>query len=172
VAARSVSLARYAVGVGGAISAAVLVIEANAIHSTLKSIHDGSPCEKANELRRVLQDLQHFPTSSELDGECQAYLKVLADCAPPPIVEASAVSDNLSAETSITEAICEEGTGGGSCLPSPSVIIERDVPGPDSSTSRGQPPVSAYSATSSFVGGDSRMQRFHGRWELHQHMNV
>lgn len=76
-AARTVRFARFA---GGALSAAVLVLEANAIHSTLKEINNGSPCDKANRIRAIAEEIKNkdLPTTSELDEECQAYLKVLA----------------------------------------------------------------------------------------------
>jgi hypothetical protein len=172
VAARTVSFARFA---GGALSAAVLVMEANAIQSKLKSIHDGSPCDKANELRRVAQEFQHFPTSSDLDRECQAYLKVLVDRPPPPpVAEASAVPDNFNVEVDIPEAICQEVTDGGyhNCASEGVIIIERDGPGSEPQLRRGQPTASASIATSSFVGRLSLMQRMHDRLERHQHMSM
>jgi hypothetical protein len=87
-AARTVRFARFA---GGALSAAVLVMEANAIHSTLKEIHKGSPCEKAGYIRAIAEEIRNedLPTTSELDEECQAYLVVLANrTLPPPEVAA------------------------------------------------------------------------------------
>jgi hypothetical protein len=164
-AARTVSLARFA---GGALSAAVLVIEANAIRATLKSMHEGSPCDKANELRRVIQEFQHFPTSSELDGECQAYLRVLND-RPPSVAEASAVPDNLPAEVDIPEAICQEVTGGYGIGAAGAVIVDRGVTGTDPPTSCGVAPAS--SATTLVVGGSSLTQRFRARLESHQHIS-
>jgi hypothetical protein len=88
-AARTVRFARFA---GGALSAAVLVMEANAIHSTLKEIHNGSPCEKANRIRAIAEEIKNkdLPTTSELDEECQAYLKVLAN-RPIQIPEVAAI---------------------------------------------------------------------------------
>lgn len=102
-AARTVRFARFA---GGALSAAVLVMEANAIHSTLQDIHNGSPCGKASHIRRISEELRNkdLPTTSELDEECQAYLKVLATLPMPP-PEVSAIEANEDVDN-IPEAEC------------------------------------------------------------------
>ena len=74
-AARTFALARFA---GGALSAAVVILEANAIHSTLKSIKAGNPCEKAQKIRRIRDGIQDLPDTANLEDECLAYLKALA----------------------------------------------------------------------------------------------
>lgn len=95
-AARTVRFARFA---GGALSAAVLVMEANAIQSTLKSIEEGNPCDKAKAIRQIAQNIKQLPTTADLDEECQAYLEVLASRpVPPPEVSAeitNAPSDDI-----------------------------------------------------------------------------
>merc|ERR1712176_346880 len=71
---------RLARGLGGALSAAILVMEANAIHSTLKRMKNGSPCEKAQRIRNILNHVNgekneedvFLPSTEALDGECQA----------------------------------------------------------------------------------------------------
>lgn len=75
-AAASMRFARFA---GGALSAAVLLMEANAIQHTLRSIREGNPCEKANTMRKILDDLENklLPSTTALDEECQAYLNVM-----------------------------------------------------------------------------------------------
>lgn len=169
-AARTVRFARFA---GGALSAAYLVLEANAIQSTLKSIHDGSPCDKADTLRRVIQEIQDFPTSSELDGECEAYLETLANLPPPPpVAEASAIPDNLPAEADIPQATCEEVTGEYQLCAPGAVVVDGDVSGVDSQGSRAQSSLSASSATPSFFGGSSLAQCFQERQELRQYMTM
>jgi hypothetical protein len=94
-AARTVRFARFA---GGALSAAVLVLEANAIHSTLKEIRNGSPCEKASRIRAIADEVKNkdLPTTTELDEECKAYLNVLASRPiPPPEVSAVQASGDM-----------------------------------------------------------------------------
>jgi hypothetical protein len=103
-AARTVRFARFA---GGALSAAVVVMEANAIHSTLKEIHDGSPCEKSKHIRAIAEEVRNedLPTTSELDEECQAYLAVLAKRPLPP-PEVAAVEATGAAFQDFPEAEC------------------------------------------------------------------
>mmetsp|Transcript_12086 Transcript_12086/g.24930 ORF Transcript_12086/g.24930 Transcript_12086/m.24930 type:complete len:851 (+) Transcript_12086:136-2688(+) len=117
-AARTVRFARFA---GGALSAAVLVMEANAIQSTVKSISQGSPCDKANRLRNCLKEIQDFPSTTDLDQECQSYLEVLASRPEPPI-EVVAESDEEDGEE-IVEAPCQQVDGGTLCAPG-AVIVE------------------------------------------------
>lgn len=81
-AARTMRFARFA---GGALSAAVLVMEANAIQSTVRSISQGSPCDKAETLRKVMNEIEDFPSTTDLDEECRAYLSALASRPPPPV---------------------------------------------------------------------------------------
>jgi len=117
-AARTVRFARFA---GGALSAAVLVMEANAIQSTVKSISQGSPCDKANRLRNCLKEIQDFPSTTDLDQECQSYLEVLASRPEPPI-EVVAESDEEDGEE-IVEAPCQQVDGGTLCAPG-AIIVE------------------------------------------------
>ena len=107
-AARTIRFARFA---GGALSAAVLVIEANSIQSTLQSINEGSPCLKAENLRKIAVEINDFPSTNQLDEECQAYLAALAlrPSLPTP------VDAKLSEESNMMElpvATCEELTIG------------------------------------------------------------
>jgi hypothetical protein len=159
-AARTVRFARFA---GGALSAAVLVMEVNTLQSTLKSMQAGSPCEKADTLRKVVQDIDQFPSTSDLERECQAYLDALANRPPPPVVvEASAVLDDLPSEAYIPEAICQQ------------VIDQNQLCAPGAvitlGSYEGQSNVSARSTglTSSFLSGSSLVQHFQERRELQQ----
>lgn len=99
--ARTVRFARFA---GGALSAAVLVLEANAVKSTLRSINEGSPCQKADTLRRVAKEIEDFASTGELDDECQSYLKVLAS-RPQSTTETIAIPDD-SPSQELPEATC------------------------------------------------------------------
>jgi len=126
-AARTVRFARFA---GGALSAAVLVMEANAIQSTVKSISQGSPCDKANRLRNCLKEIQEFPSTTDLDQECQSYLEVLASRPEPPI-EVVAESDEEDDEE-IVEAPCQQVDGGTLCAPG-AVIVENTSAQPTAS---------------------------------------
>ena len=88
-AARTIRFARFA---GGALSAAILVMEANAIQNTLKSIRAGNPCDKAGTIRKILEELEELPSTTDLDAECQAYLKALANRRVPPVEDVVAVA--------------------------------------------------------------------------------
>lgn len=103
-AARTVRFARFA---GGALSAAVLVMEANALQATLKEIHNGSPCDKARHIRAIALEVRNedLPTTSELDEECQAYLAALANRPLPP-PEVAAVEASGDAIQDFPEAEC------------------------------------------------------------------
>lgn len=121
-AARTVRFARFA---GGALSAAVLVMEANAIQSTVKSISQGSPCDKADRLRSVLKEIEDFPSTTDLDQECQSYLSVLASRPEPPI-EVVAESDDQG-DGEIIEAPCQQ-VDEGERLCAPGAVIVEDAP--------------------------------------------
>lgn len=120
-AARGLRFARFA---GGALSAAVLVMEANAIQHTLKSIEEGNPCEKAKTMRQILDEIQaaSLPSTAALDEECQTYLNAMLS-RPPPLPEVDAVAAEGQAED-LPEAECiapaEELTAAGA------VIVEGD----------------------------------------------
>ena len=119
-AARTVRFARFA---GGALSAAVLVMEANAIQSTVKSISQGSPCDKANKLREVLKEIEDFPSTSDLDHECQSYLSVLSSRPEPPIEVDAVTDDSNPGDAEIIEAPCQQVDDGRLCVPG-AVILE------------------------------------------------
>ena len=169
-AARTVRFARFA---GGALSAAVLVMEANAIQSTVRSIREGSPCDKANTLRKVLEEIGEFPSTTALDEECQAYLTALASRPEPP-AEVDAVSDDCSIHNGneILEASCQQVHDGQLCAPGATILdgtSEAQTPNNSSST-EGQPtasavPVSASSGSSFLWGSSSVFSRFQSRQE-------
>ena len=104
-AARTLRVARFA---GGALSAAIIMMEANAMKSTLASIQAGNPCETADALRDILHDLSELPSSDDLDRECQAYLTALASreqarttTASTSISTSTAVEQEVQAEEDI-----------------------------------------------------------------------
>lgn len=71
---RGLRFARFA---GGALSAAIVVLEARSIQTRLKSIMAGNPCEKAETLRKILAELEQLPDTALLDRECSRYLQVM-----------------------------------------------------------------------------------------------
>merc|ERR1719498_92987 len=125
-AARTLRFARFA---GGALSAAVLVMEANAIQSTLKEIQEGNPCDKANRIRENAKEINEgeLPTTEALDDECQAYLNALASRPDPPL-EVAAVAIDSSADD-FPEAECKMApTNGELCSPG-AVIVDGEGSG-------------------------------------------
>jgi len=170
-AARTVRFARFA---GGALSAAVLVMEANAIHSTVTSIKQGSPSEKAEKLRNVMNEIDDFPSTTDLDEECQAYLEALAS-RPEPTVEVEAVTADDIDDQSIPEAACQQVQASQLCAPG-ALIVDGDTLSCAPETGEGQQgptaaavPVSRPASTtstssSSFLRGSSNIfQRMQNR---------
>jgi len=109
-AARTLRFARFA---GGALSAAVLVMEANAIQQTLKQIQSGNPCEKADNLRKIYEEIKDLPSTESLDRECQRYLKTLAERPEPTYQDMSkALEDDdgipLAVGTPIGDIVTEK----------------------------------------------------------------
>eukprot|EP00934_Nitzschia_sp_Nitz4_P005061 Nitzschia sp. Nitz4//scaffold79_size90958//63877//66120//NITZ4_005034-RA/size90958-processed-gene-0.118-mRNA-1//-1//CDS//3329558276//5051//frame0 len=141
-AARTIRFARFA---GGALSAAVVVLEANSIQNTLKEIRDGNKCDKAEQLREIAKIMaeEDLPTTSDLDEECQAYLEVLATfpvSLPEVMAEEADDDDDISQfpqARCVAEAAIDETTATGT------PIVERSE-APSSSASM-------FSRGSSFV---------------------
>jgi len=106
-AARTIRFARFA---GGALSAAVLVMEANAIHATVKSIQAGNPCDKAEAIRKILKEIENreVPSTSDLDEECQAYLSALEGRSQPPFEPPATASTAVPVAEPVGEAIVNE----------------------------------------------------------------
>jgi len=69
--------ARFARFASGALSAAMLVFEAKCMTNTIQSIRAGNPCEKAELLRKLKDELDGFPTTRRLDEECENYLQTI-----------------------------------------------------------------------------------------------
>ena len=65
---------RFATIAGGALAGATLLLEAKNMAVTVKSIREGSPCEKANALEKIKEELPHLPPTTNLDRESAAYL--------------------------------------------------------------------------------------------------
>jgi hypothetical protein len=154
------------INIKGALSAAVLVMEANAIQSTLKSMNEGSPCDKADTLRRVKIEIDDFPSTNELDDECQAYLAVLASRPlPPPTAEVSALSDDSNINQ-LPEATCQKfAMGQDRQLCAPGTLIVDHVNDLGTPTTEGRPPAAVPISNSSFLGGSSLFQRIRSRKE-------
>lgn len=171
-AARTVRFARFA---GGALSAAVLVMEANAIQSTLKSIRHGSPCDKADALLRVIEEIDEFPSTEDLDDECQAYLDALTARPPPPVEACALADDGSNANVEIPEATWEqvEHTDVDQLSPPGAVIIDRNDSPDDLSSAAHEPQaptaVPVASPGSSFIGGSSSLfQQLQHRRDEHR----
>eukprot|EP00532_Pseudo-nitzschia_australis_P004729 CAMPEP_0168182598 /NCGR_PEP_ID=MMETSP0139_2-20121125/11979_1 /TAXON_ID=44445 /ORGANISM="Pseudo-nitzschia australis, Strain 10249 10 AB" /LENGTH=1044 /DNA_ID=CAMNT_0008103539 /DNA_START=194 /DNA_END=3328 /DNA_ORIENTATION=- len=165
-AARTVRFARFA---GGALSAAVLVMEANAIQSTLKSIVEGSHCDKADRLRQVIDNIDDFPSTSDLDDECQAYLTALA-ARPLPPVEVAAILDDAVNNDEILQAECQKVSHipDDQLCASGTVIVEEADSSYISNAEGQQEMVAAVPVTSSHtssIGGSSLFQRIQSRQE-------
>lgn len=157
-AARSLRFARFA---GGALSAAVLLMEANAMHHTLRDIQEGNPCEKAKTMRQILTELEDsaLPSSSALDEECQRYLEAMRSRPHIPEVNAE-VADCHESDFPHAECIVASAEG---MAPPGAVIIERN------DTSNLSAPVVAEAATPSLTssvmsGGSYLLQRI----QMHQ----
>ena len=71
--------ARFARFAGGALSAAILVLEAKSMSNTIQAMMDGNPCEKANTLRAIREELKVAVDTNALDRECETYLKAMDD---------------------------------------------------------------------------------------------
>lgn len=73
---RSLRFARFA---GGALAAATVVLEARSLGTTVKAIREGSPCEKAEALKKIKEEIPSLADTSELDQECESYLLYIKD---------------------------------------------------------------------------------------------
>jgi hypothetical protein len=71
--------ARFARGLGGALSAATILLEARTLTATIDQIRLGNPCEKAVALRSILKEIPAFPSTQELDEECRIYIGALSN---------------------------------------------------------------------------------------------
>ena len=72
-------MARFARFAGGALSAAILVLEAKSMTNTIQEMQSGNPCEKADRLREMKEEIAGLPKTSELDKECETYLQAMID---------------------------------------------------------------------------------------------
>eukprot|EP00529_Nitzschia_sp_RCC80_P005870 CAMPEP_0113513562 /NCGR_PEP_ID=MMETSP0014_2-20120614/39935_1 /TAXON_ID=2857 /ORGANISM="Nitzschia sp." /LENGTH=971 /DNA_ID=CAMNT_0000409987 /DNA_START=271 /DNA_END=3187 /DNA_ORIENTATION=+ /assembly_acc=CAM_ASM_000159 len=191
-AARTVRFARFA---GGALSAAVLVMEANAIQNTLSEISNGNPCHKADTLRRLAGEVEDFPTTSALDDECRAYLEAMENRPPPPtataVVAVAASDKEMGLAENIPEATCQPATQQ-LCAPGATILEGDAAPSVDHGASLEIPSAEAVTAeplsnrlssssalfssvSMSFMGGgggesggSSMFQRFQARQEFRQ----
>jgi hypothetical protein len=69
--------ARFARFAGGALSAATLLLEARALTTTMQHMANGNPCEKADTLRAIQDELLDLPCSTALERECEQYLEAM-----------------------------------------------------------------------------------------------
>jgi hypothetical protein len=71
--------ARFARFAGGTLSAAILVLEARNMSTTIQAMQSGSPCEKAERLREIRDEVSEIPDTASLDQEIESYLKAMLD---------------------------------------------------------------------------------------------
>jgi len=57
--------------VGGVLSAACVVVEGRELKKTLERISEGNPCEKAEQVRTIKEELEMLPDSSLISAECK-----------------------------------------------------------------------------------------------------
>jgi len=65
--------------IGTAFSLAMMALAARTATSTLKKIHAGNPCDKAEMLLAIDKNLASLPETSDLDDECRFFLSILSD---------------------------------------------------------------------------------------------
>ena len=63
--------ARFIPIAGGLLSAACVVVEGKELKKTVEKINEGNPCAKAEQIRTIRDELEKFPDSSLIAGECQ-----------------------------------------------------------------------------------------------------
>ena len=63
----------------GALSAASVVMEAREMKNSIKHLRDGSPCERAEELRRIEKEIGQLPTTDVVADECKKYFLLGVD---------------------------------------------------------------------------------------------
>ena len=63
--------ARFIPIAGGLLSAACVVVEGKELKKTVEKINEGNPCAKAEQIRAIRDELDKFPDSSLIAGECQ-----------------------------------------------------------------------------------------------------
>lgn len=82
---------QYAPMVGGALAAASIVVEARCMANTVQSIKDGSSCDKAQSIRRIQFFISDLPPTSDLEQECNSYLRFMEARSQEPMTEKAAV---------------------------------------------------------------------------------
>lgn len=64
----------------GALSAASVVMEAREMKNSIKHLRSGSPCERAEELRRIEKEIGLLPATDVVADECKKYFFWGVDC--------------------------------------------------------------------------------------------
>jgi len=77
-ASAAMKTARVARFAGGFLCAATIVFEVKDMHSTVKRIQAGNPCEKADMIRAIMKEVETFPDTETLYKECENYFAVMA----------------------------------------------------------------------------------------------
>jgi len=71
----AMKVAQFATIACGALSAATILLEGRNMHYTLKSLQAGSPCVKAQMLRKVKDEIVLLPDTNKIAAECDLFLK-------------------------------------------------------------------------------------------------
>jgi len=64
----------------GALSAASVVMEAREMKNSIQHLRSGSPCERAEELRRIEKEVGLFPATDVVADECKKYFLLGVAC--------------------------------------------------------------------------------------------
>ena len=64
----------------GALSAASVVMEAREMKNSIKHLRSGSPCERAEELKRIEKEIGQLPATDVVADECKKYFLLGVDC--------------------------------------------------------------------------------------------
>ena len=64
----------------GALSAASVVMEAREMKNSIQHLRSGSPCERAEELRRIEKEILLLPETNVVADECKKYFMLGFDC--------------------------------------------------------------------------------------------
>ena len=70
------SSARFIPIAGGILSAACVVVEGKELKKTVSKINEGNPCEKAEQIRSIRDEMDKFPDSSVIADECRRVFEI------------------------------------------------------------------------------------------------
>jgi hypothetical protein len=143
------------------------------MQATLKSMHEGNPCDKAQTIRKIFKELQNdeLPSTSDLDEECQSYLTAMANRPTDPPEVAAVATDapidhfpeaKIYVAPEISEELCAPGALvlDGETLPTADMVVAV----PTTAVEQVSSSASQSHISSSILGGSSLLQRI----QMHQ----